>query len=215
MLQPRLGIILLLVLLPAATRLIDHPWNLAPIGALSLFAGAYIRDKRWALFVPLAAMLLSDIALGVFRHNFEFWTFHPEMPIVYGSYAISICLGFGIRGYWDSFSKSDQRATQSTDSNNGAQGRPLTNMLVRKVLPIAVGTLAGAIQFFVVTNFGSWLHFYERSWTGLVSCYVAGLPFFRSTLMGDAFYVLVFFGGFEFAKSRFPAMQRSGIVRTD
>jgi len=47
----------------AALRLVPHPANFAPIAALGLFGGTYL-NKKYALFVPLLAMLLSDIYLG-------------------------------------------------------------------------------------------------------------------------------------------------------
>ena len=42
--------------------------------------------------------------------------------------------------------------------------------------------------------------------TGLVNCYVAALPFFRNTLLGDGFYVLVLFGVAELAGRWIPAL---------
>ncbi|MFT7246937.1 MAG: hypothetical protein ACI82A_004317 [Candidatus Azotimanducaceae bacterium] len=49
----------------ALLRLLPHPLNMAPIGALGLFAGAHL-DSRWACVVPLVALLLGDLLLGWF-----------------------------------------------------------------------------------------------------------------------------------------------------
>jgi uncharacterized protein DUF6580 len=58
--------LLILVLLAVFSRLIPHPLNFTPIGALGLFAGAYIVDKRvWLL--PLCALLLSDFFVGFYE----------------------------------------------------------------------------------------------------------------------------------------------------
>ena len=53
---------ILLVLLGALSRLIPHPPNFAPLGALALYSGARL-PRRWAWAVPLAALALSDFAL--------------------------------------------------------------------------------------------------------------------------------------------------------
>jgi hypothetical protein len=61
---------------------------------------------------------------------------------------------------------------------------------------IVTASVAGSILFFVITNFGVWLvgDLYPRTWAGLWTCYVAAIPFFRGTLLGDLVYTAVFFG---------------------
>src|SRR5207245_10694679 len=49
----------------AALRVIPHPPNFAPIGALALFGGAALPGV-WAFAVPLAALVLSDAVLGFY-----------------------------------------------------------------------------------------------------------------------------------------------------
>jgi len=39
--------------------------------------------------------------------------------------------------------------------------------------------------FFLVSNFGVWLHWYPNTWEGLITCYTLALPFYRNTLIGD------------------------------
>ena len=60
----RIGILSLIVLLAAFSRLIPHPPNFTPIGAMSLFAAAYFSPKYLAFIVPIAAMWLSDLLLN-------------------------------------------------------------------------------------------------------------------------------------------------------
>lgn len=65
--QTRLGAILLAILIAAALRLVPHPPNFTPIGAMALFGGATL-GRRWLAFAaPLGAMLLSDLVLGFYR----------------------------------------------------------------------------------------------------------------------------------------------------
>lgn len=68
----------------------------------------------------------------------------------------------------------------------------------RSVPRIGAATLAGATQFFLITNFAVWLAFdtYPRTLPGLVACYAAGLPLFANTLAGDALYIALLFGGY-------------------
>lgn len=65
-----------------------------------------------------------------------------------------------------------------------------------KPLPIAGGALTGSVSFFLISNFGVWAatNMYAKSVAGLMTCYAAGLPFFRRTLEGDLFYTAVMFG---------------------
>jgi hypothetical protein len=210
MFRPRLWVIGLLILAAAALRLIDHPWNVAPIGALALFAGAYFRDKVWAFAVPIAAMCLSDLALGLIRHNMAFYTFHDLTPIVYGCYALAVFLGMGVRRSWNSI---DKRAHASGSGDGAFLGRP--NLL--KTLPLGVATLAGAVLFYLITNFGVWAFFatYPKTWAGLMQCYTLAIPFFRTTLAGDAFFVVVLFGGYALLKSHLPQTVESGVLHSE
>jgi hypothetical protein len=50
------------------------------------------------------------------------------------------------------------------------------------------GVAAAPVIFYLVSNFGVWLFghgLYAHTPQGLADCYVAGLPFFRGTLLGD------------------------------
>ncbi len=95
MLNKRFFVILGITLSAAAMRLVPHPPNMTPIAAMALFGGAYFANKKTAFLVPLAAMYLSDLALGLFVYDFG-W-FHGFMPFVYASFVITVCLGFLVR----------------------------------------------------------------------------------------------------------------------
>jgi hypothetical protein len=80
------------VLIGAALRLVPHPSNFSPIGAMALFGGAHLARRSrlsqvLAFVLPLAAMLLSDAVLG----------FHNQMVAVYGSFLLVTALGYGLR----------------------------------------------------------------------------------------------------------------------
>ena len=77
-------IIAAIIIFAAFTRIMPHPPNFTPIIAMGLFGGAYLKDKIWAVLLPVGAMLLADIFLG----------FHGTMIWVYGSLIIITTIGF-------------------------------------------------------------------------------------------------------------------------
>lgn len=75
---------------------------------------------------------------------------------------------------------------------------------------IGLATLAGAVQFFLITNFALWAYAignYPRTGAGLLQCYIAGLPLLGNTLAGDAFYATLLFGGMLLAERRFSSLR--------
>lgn len=55
--------------------------------------------------------------------------------------------------------------------------------------------LAGSIAFFLVSNFAVWAawEMYPKTFAGLMTCYDAGLPFFRRALEGDLLFTAAMF----------------------
>ena len=76
--------VFVLIVLAAASRLLPHPPNFAPVAAIGLYAGAYT-SRRAAWLVPFAALLLSDLVLGFY---------HPVSMVV-NYLAFASCLGLG------------------------------------------------------------------------------------------------------------------------
>lgn len=167
-------LILFLILGAAALRLIPHYPNFTPIGAMALFAGTYISNKRMAYAVPLLAMLISDVMLQLIYGQ----GFHNTLFFVYGSFMLITSLGFLLR-------KRVQRQT------------------------IMVSSLVGSLIFFFITNFGVWAMahgFYPYTPEGLMQCYIAAIPFFKGTVMGDLFYNFILFGSYALVKWKFPKL---------
>jgi len=75
-------------------------------------------------------------------------------------------------------------------------GRLIQNQ--RAVLKIASASLASSVVFYFVTNFAVWAFdsWYPKTWSGLIACYAAAIPFFRNSLIGDLFFATLLFGGF-------------------
>jgi len=175
-------VLVALVVVAALTRLLPQPPNFSPAIAIALFAGAYFANRRWALLVPLAAMLVSDLALAA-AHGGAYLQ-HLGSPValsVYACITLSAVMGFGLRG----------RVT-------GAR--------------VLGGSLAGSVLFFVVTNFMVWLGTTPASANlackaGLAPCYAAAIPFFHWTLLGTLFWSALLFGGFALLRRNLPALR--------
>lgn len=182
----RFGTIVLMILLAAFSRIIPHPYNFTPIGAMALFGAAYFTPRWAALAVPMLAMWLSDLVLN----NLVYARFYPAYYSsfvwivngwVYLSFAIINLAGFSLL----------QKITR---------------------LRLLGASLGASVFFFIITNFGSWLASpaYSKDAAGLVSSYAAGLPFFGNTIAGDLFYTALLFGIFEWMKRKNPVWQLQG-----
>jgi hypothetical protein len=181
MINIRFGVITLLILLVAVSRLIPHPPNFSPVGGMALFGAAYFAKRYWAFIVPIISMWISDLLLNniVYGQYFDsFIWFYAGSLFTYGAFALIVLLGM------------------------------LTLKKVR--IPSLVASALGASAiFFIVSNFGVWFSgtMYPKDLSGLVACYVAGIPFFQNTVFGDLFYSTVLFGAFEFGMRLFPQLQ--------
>jgi hypothetical protein len=182
-------LIFAMIVLAAALRLAPHPWNFTPVGAIALFSGAMVRDRRLAFLVPVLVMFATDLIIG----------FNKLSPLVYASFLLSVLIGRAVVGARFSASQS--------------QPEPSARSRKRAVPRIAGAIFLGALQFFLITNFGVWafLDSYPRTGTGLAACYIAGLPLFWNTLAGDAVYATVLFGGFFLAERLAPRLRQSGV----
>ncbi|TXT21424.1 MAG: hypothetical protein FD138_4064 [Planctomycetota bacterium] len=191
---PRVLLLTVLVLAAAFARLLPHLHNFAPVAAVALFAAAYLPSRRWSVLLPLVAMFLSDIVLYATKDTAYRDHAVSNMLFVYSAYAIVALIGQWLRA----------RVTT---------GRVVT------------AALAGSITFFLVTNFGAWLMLsqplsatepaiYERTLSGLLDCFIAGVPFFRGTFFGDMAYTVLLFGGFALLERTVPQLRSSPLVPT-
>ncbi|MFW6110042.1 MAG: DUF6580 family putative transport protein [Patescibacteria group bacterium] len=152
----KFAVAFLLVLIGVVFRLLPHPPNFTPVGAIALFAGVYL-SLGISFVLPVVAMFISDIFLGGYRL--------PVMGAVYGSFLLTAVLGIWLR--------------QDV-----------------KWYKVATGAVLSAVFFFLFTNFAVWAFtpWYSRDFVGLVSCYLAAIPFFKNTLAGNLFFTALFFG---------------------
>ncbi|RPI05944.1 MAG: hypothetical protein EHM64_04700 [Ignavibacteriae bacterium] len=78
----------ILILAAALSRLLPHPDNFTPIAAIALAGGVYI-DKRFSLVITMAALLISDLFIGL----------HNTMIFVYGSFILIGFLGIWLKSH--------------------------------------------------------------------------------------------------------------------
>lgn len=176
----RFGILILIIVAAALSRLLPHPFNFTPIGAMALFGAAHFSDKRLAFVLPFAAMWLSDLWLNNMMYENAGGFQWMGSPWVYGSFFLISIMGLVL----------------------------LQKVRVGTVL--GTGVLASILFFLITNFsvwLGSTT--YPQNIAGLMLCYEAGIPFFGNTLAGDLFYCAVLFGGFEWAQRRIPALSQT------
>jgi hypothetical protein len=169
----RFLIVALMTFAAAALRILPHPVNFTPIGAIAIFAGSLFRNRWIAFLLPFTALFAGDLFVGLYKLMF----------IVYISFALSVAIGRWLAPWRR---QSCLRASS------------LFPMLPR----VAGAVFLGALQFFVVTNFAMWAFssFYAKTSTGLATCFVNAIPYFWNTLAGDALYATILFGGYALAE---------------
>jgi hypothetical protein len=66
--------VFVLIVLAAASRLLPHPPNFAPVAAIGLYAGAFV-GRRVGWIVPFVALLASDAVIGFYHPVGMLWNY--------------------------------------------------------------------------------------------------------------------------------------------
>ena len=76
---------------------------------------------------------------------------------------------------------------------------------------VAAGAVGASVLFFVVTNFGVWLTsaLYPMTLDGLAQAYVAAIPFFQNSLLGNLVFTALLFGGYTALQRNVPALSEN------
>ena len=80
----------ILIFFATLMRLLPHPANFTPMGATALFGGVHLQ-KRYALIIPMMALILSDMFIG-------FDSLESRLA-VYGSFLLIGLLGLWARNH--------------------------------------------------------------------------------------------------------------------
>jgi len=157
---------ILMVLGAGIFRLIGnefHWWNMAPVAAMALLGGMHL-GRRYALWVPLAVLAVTDLVLNVrMGYPMIYW----PRTFDYGAFLL-----VGLLGLW-------------------ARERKLGTKIS--------AAIATPFLFFLISNFAVWLFGtnlantpYTKTFSGLMECYAAGIPFLRGTVIGDWGFMALF-----------------------
>ncbi len=165
--------------------------NFSPVGALALFGGTYFSRRYTSYLFPLLILLISDVILmqTIFAEYssgllYDGWVWN------YGSFVLMVWIG----------EKFKKRVS---------------------FLSILITSILAGLVHFIFSNFGVWMNGgidlstslpYAKNWSGLLSCYLAAVPYFRNLLFGNLFFGALLFGGFELAQFIYPKLQFRSIV---
>ncbi len=168
--------VIVLILSAAASRLLPHPPNFTPVGAMALFAGAVMGSRFISYLIPVLAMFMADLALNniVYAEYSEGFVWFTEGAIwIYGGILAMVFLA---------------------------------PKLIKKISAksIVLASLVGAAVFFLLSNFGVWLGgaLYAKSLTGLIACYGAALPFFLNSILGNLVFGGAMFGIYHLVQTK-------------
>lgn len=153
--------------------------NVSGLETLALFGGSYFLLKRFAFIIPIAAYMLSDFIIN----NTVYSAYYADGVVFYQSYmlwTIGSLLLIVVLGKF---------LLQKVNLKN-----------------TVFGVLGATTVFWLVSNFGDWLGsvVYAKSFSGLIACYIAAIPFYVYSLIGNAAFGLILFGGYELVKTNAP-----------
>jgi hypothetical protein len=146
----------------------------APQIAMALFAGSISKDKRLAFLFPVLSLFISDLL-----YQFLY------------SQGLSTIKGF-YSGQWQNYLLIASITIIGFFINKNKIGQ------------IFIGSLAGAVYFFLISNFMVWIaggldinnQPYQRSFSGLMLCLSEALPFFKWSVLSTLLFNGVFFGSY-------------------
>lgn len=173
--KSNLLILFILILACALYRVWDsRPMGFAPQIAMALFAGSVSKDKRFAFLFPILSLFISDLL-----YQFLYTQGLTTIKGFYGGQLLNYLLiaSVTIIGFFINKNKIGQ---------------------------IFVGSLAGAVYFFLASNFAVWVgggldinnQPYPRTFNGLLLSYSEALPFFKWSVISTLVFNGIFFGSF-------------------
>jgi hypothetical protein len=177
---PRFIVVLSVIVIAALLRLLPHWPNFTPIAAMALFAGTYIDKKQYAFAIPIAAMFLSDLFIGL----------HSNMPAVYISFTITVLVGMAIR-----------RRVNAGTVFLAAIGSSvifflITNFSAWLASPIYPQNFVGLMESYLA----GLAFFRDQS---------HGFSFLLNDMLGTLFFSAVFYGAFYLVEMRFPMLDKT------
>jgi hypothetical protein len=160
---------IILVALQTACKLLFAPkleWSgFSPLIAIALFSGFIIKEKNMSFLLPLLALFISDVIIHILYINNQF-DFAGLYAGQWKNYLILLActlIGWALKG--------------------------------RSYPSLVVAGIAAPSLYFLVSNFMVWQKtteaVYAKSFSGLMNCYEAALPFYRNSLIATLLFLPV------------------------
>ena len=173
--RSNLLILFILIIACALYRVWDsRPMGFAPQIAMALFAGSVCKDKRFAFLFPILSLFISDLIYQIL--------YLQGLSSIKGFYS----------GQWQNYLLIASITIIGFFINKNKIGQ------------IFIGSLAGAVYFFLISNFMVWVgggwdinnQPYPRSFSGLMLCFSEALPFFKWSVLSTLIFNGIFFGSY-------------------
>jgi len=161
---------LALVAVGIAGRLWQPGWNVTPMAGVALAAGALFPSPLVAATVPAAALAIGNLFLPGYGSV-------ALAAVVYAATLWPILLGRLVPGWLE------------------GRRENVAGWTLGRWFGLAGAALASSLVFFLSTNLAHWwlTGDYPHTSAGLVSCFVAALPFYRWMPVGDLAWTAVIF----------------------
>lgn len=182
--------LVLLVIIAALYRIIpDRPMGFAPQMAMALFAGVVVKDKKWALILPVLSLFLSDLLYHVLYLNglSSISGFYEGQWQNYLLFALLVTIGFLVKKI--------------------------------NVINIFLASLAAPTVYFLLSNFVLWAGWAgtrgfgrPKTWEGLMLCFTDGLPFYKTSLYATMVFSAILFGAYFLLKK---GAEKSSVALVD
>ena len=176
------GVLSIIILLAAFTRIMPHPPNFSPMAAIGLFGAAHFAKKWQAFFIPLIGIWVSDLVINNYVYSSSssnFVWFYSGFYWQYISYILIIFTGLFIFNRGISLTKT------------------------------VGGMISSSGIFFLISNFGVWAGgtMYPKNFSGLITCYAAGVPFIHNTIISDVLFTTVLFGTYYLLQVEYSSLK--------
>jgi hypothetical protein len=169
---------ILLVIVAALYRVIPgRPFGFAPQWAMAVYAGAVIKDKRWAFALPVLSMFVSDLFYQVLYMGgiSDMPGFYEGQWQNYLLFTLLVFVGIAIKKL--------------------------------NVFRIVAASVAAPTLYFLVSNFLVWASNgatrglnRPKDFNGLMLCYVDGIPFYKMSILATLVFSAILFGSFILAR---------------
>jgi hypothetical protein len=169
-------IILASIIATGAMRLVSFYFplfsNFSPLGALSIFGGAYFADKWKAGLLSVITLFITDIFINyLYSAKLVLWYSNSALWL-YGSLLIMVFIGSLIKKV------------------------NVANVALASLASVAVHWLLTDIEPWLQSSY------YAKGLLGYGESLLMAIPFERNMLLADALFGAILFGGYELFKAR-------------